>query len=1208
MDDVVPLRFGAPIECRRLVDLRAGGENELRIASGGPSWRADVKELTPAELDLFSEPPGDMLLFDNPRAPGANVRFLVMDRKPSLSAEIRLEAVISRGILEENYAFSCTPAKTAPIDRLVVHFTGHRDNPLSWSIDGLDETRLSARRWTAARAAAAGLTADEEVWEVVLGNRRSMPFELRATRRTRVALGAPGLPLCLASLPDAAAQKASVLVRSLGPQAVEIIDRRANRLPVEPAPAGQIQTARAAYSYDPREEATPHPEPAIVVACGESANPAAWAWDCAVHSRYASDGAGDHLITYKIENAGCQQVNLKLPPPLVRADLREILINKKPATSFADAASDRLTIELPGDVKDIDLSLRVSTSGAPLGTFQRLRPPLLDIGLPVLARHWSVELPPGYATLSAGDDSRADGDEGDSFRRRLLGFVGRGMEQKVFDPFRAREWRELLRPPRGEDLDDGGSRAARKAGWSLYRSNLVDQEAYVTVIHRSVTDVAECLLFLAVVALGMWPSRRAGKRSLKLTIVAILCGTLALTLPAAVAGIFSGGLLGVAFCLLLALVRMPLAAATSRSRRAATGELPSTLTNVIPYGAPILALALLCGVKPVRAEPPREAPAAQLVFIPVNDKREPGAPAERVGGKYLVPESFFSELYSRTGLHVEKPQGWMIAQAAYRAAIAEDAATRDYVVDQLTAEYQIHVFNAPARVRIPLHRDEVNLVPDRALLDDRPVQPDWEADGSALLLDIAEPGEYRLELTLRPNGLPDSAAPGRGFEIAIPRVPTARLEVTVPPSGPPLTIPTALGAVRWEVIPSRWIAELGPADRLAVHWQDASAAASEPIDVQQLQWLKIEQGCVLLNLRLKAKTSTSQSRRLQLKTDASLELLPDPTAAVQPTVTRGGDATQTIDCQMPPSLAPSSTSALDLHFLCTAASSAGVFREPQIEVIASRPGRHWLAVSLDRSLDYQLHGGRAPEAGAVQEFMRNWGNGESAPDLAIGLNGDSADWTMTTHLRKAETSSDQTVLWSFDSDDAQVRFDAQLATVGGNVFQYRLTIPPALHVDSLAVSSEGNPGAPGSRWFDNKDGHLTVFLGGAGTGRQQLQLRGRLAIPKGRSIDLPQFRLENVRIQSSVVRLFQSPRAGIEVNVAAAAGLTEIKTSEEGATPVELGKPVRSFYVDPAKDGKVTVSIKQLQLPPPPATAAQVPKTPRCRNRRFPARPAGSSP
>ena len=83
--------------------------------------------------------------------------------------------------------------------------------------------------------------------------------------------------------------------------------------------------------------------------------------------------------------------------------------------------------------------------------------------------------------------------------------------------------------------------------------------------------------------------------------------------------------------------------------------------------------------------------------------------------------------------------------------------------------------------------------------------------------------------------------------------------------------------------------------------------------------------------------------------------------------------------------------------------------------------------------------------------------------------------------------------------------------------------------------------------------------------------------------------MEDVRIQDSRVRLYQSRRAGIEVHVSAATGLTEIKASEEGAAAAELGQHLRSFYADPAKGDTLTVLIKPLRLPPPPGTAAEIP-------------------
>ena len=195
-------------------------------------------------------------------------------------------------------------------------------------------------------------------------------------------------------------------------------------------------------------------------------------------------------------------------------------------------------------------------------------------------------------------------------------------------------------------------------------------------------------------------------------------------LPAALAGVFSAGLLGTGVCTAVALARRWTAGIGER-RTTASPQIPSTLTNAVPYAAPVLAAIILCHSAAIAAEPPADAAQTYSVFIPVDENQKP------TGGKYLLPETFYSELYRRTALHAEKPQGWMITAAVYRAALAEDAATGEHMVDRLTVDYEIRAFNSPAHVRIPLRREEVSLVPDMSRLDDRPVQPEWDADGSA---------------------------------------------------------------------------------------------------------------------------------------------------------------------------------------------------------------------------------------------------------------------------------------------------------------------------------------------------------------------------------------------------------------------------------------------------------------------------------------------
>ena len=191
------------------------------------------------------------------------------------------------------------------------------------------------------------------------------------------------------------------------------------------------------------------------------------------------------------------------------------------------------------------------------------------------------------------------------------------------------------------------------------------------------------------------------------------------------------------------------------------------------------------------------------------------------------------------------------------------------------------------------------------------------------------------------------------------------------------------------------------------------------------------------------------------------------------------------------------------------------------------------------------------------------------PVAAFRVNGNIADWSITTRVKKTETSGDLRTFWTFDTGVAQLLFNARLATVGGSVFQYRLELPPELRVDSLAITRDG--AAVPSRWLRNQDGLLTVFLGdpapgvnallpGApATGRQRLQLHGQLPLPVKGTIALPQVRLDDVHVQNSVVRLYRREQVAIEV--LAPPGLAEIRAQEDEAGRDELGLPIRAFYL-----------------------------------------------
>jgi hypothetical protein len=238
---------------------------------------------------------------------------------------------------------------------------------------------------------------------------------------------------------------------------------------------------------------------------------------------------------------------------------------------------------------------------------------------------------------------------------------------------------------------------------------------------------------------------------------------------------------------------------------------------------------------------------------------------------------------------------------------------------------------------------------------------------------------------------------------------------------------------------------------------------------------------------------------------------------------------------------------------------------PQIDVVDARPVRRSLAVSIDPALEYQMPGARLQETGAVLEFLNNWGASDTSPEMAFRLNGNAGEWSLITRARRAETSGDQNVSWSFNAQTAEVQLDAQLTTAAGSVFQYRLKAPPTLHVDSIAVLAGGANQA--ARWSQEADGHVTVFLKAPVSGRHEFHLRGQMPLTKNRDLPLPQVRLEEAQIQNSLVSLYRS--RDVLVEVSGGAGLADVKTTADGPQSTgypggDRGRPVRSFYADMA--------------------------------------------
>jgi hypothetical protein len=1175
LDDLVPLRFQASRGDPRLVSLRAAGPYELRLDRGEHLHRVEAADLTTTEREVLGRRPGELIFRDDVEA--EEIEVSLDKRKPMYTAVIRVEAVALGAALQENYVLACAVPKSAEVDRVLVRLAHRRQEPVRWSLEG-DEAAVSARRLPprpgsdrdraspGARVAAAGRSDDGETWELVLRRPPTAAFEIRGVRETR--FDAPR-PINLLSLPEAASQQATLVVRSVGSRALRIQNHRLKPLATAPVPADQYQTARATYQYDPVRDTVDEPEPAIVLSAGgEPAVPAAWAWSCEIRSRYGADGSEDHLAAYRVESAGGGRLRVTLPKGATSPHVRGVWVDQNRVFPRMDPGADppELVVDLPAGKRLSSVEIGWTVGRDRLRAVTVLEPPLPQVDVPVLVRHWTVELPPGYEACDFVADAVASPRRAWSWSQRLLGVLGRAAGQPPFNPLGRDDWLSALEAALGTTRAEARplAAAAEPAGWTAYRLDLADlARGRLAVVHAATIHAVGWLIFLLAAAVGLW--KLAG-RPVVATALAGALGIVAMMCSSCFIPIASAALLGVLFCLVAGLLR-GLRAVRPAGRLpgpdASDQDLPSTISGVLPSGTAVCLAVVLGWAGPLPAALPGKAPPPPYnVFVPVDAQEKPS------GGKYYVPEPLYEQLYVRAGARTEKPQGWLIVDAAYRASLSKEAASQRWLVDQLTADFALRVFDATARVRIPFHRDEATLLPDESRLDGRPVQPEWDADGGGLVVEVAEPGDYRLELALRPT-MRGSAG---GFDLAIPRLVNARLELALPAGAPAVEVPRAVGAVRREEQPPRLVADLGPADRLTVRWPDAAGETAPAVDLEQLLWLRVWPGSVLLDARLRFSVVAGSLRRVSLLADPRLEMLPlagtnAPTARIQ----RPKGQPQIIELSWPRPV--TDAAAVDLRFVCTggapSGSGIGTIRLPQLEALGVRPTRQWLAVSVDPVLEYQVSGGSRAEVVPAAEFLGSWGAAAAAPQWACRLPPGPSAWSLSTHPQQAETTAEGTLAMAFDGHHAELRLEAQLATTSGSVLEQRITVPPGLVVERVSLQTDGSERA--ARWAQAPSGAVTVFLTGPVSGRSSLSLSGVLPAPLGQRVSLPVPVIEGVRVQSLLLEMFRRPEVLLETEHAA--GWTEVKDPPADPRMAGLGRPAQCFRTDESAPGDLSVRV-----------------------------------
>ena len=506
-EEFVPLRL-AGRSTAALVSLAAAEPLRLRAVGPGAPESLEYAALSAEQQNLLNGARGWILRDD---AEAAGLRIVPETLAASYTAAVRVEARVGADRLEEQYTLRCEP-RSPRLDRVVVRFTPARDQPPRFRLVGGEDDDLVARRRADGANPVSAPPTDEagnpaangEVWELELSRPMDGPFEIRAERAVpldRVA------DVSLASLEDAAAQSGTVEVSRSGAVEVRVDSSRLEAIPVEPVPAGSVQTRCAAYRYYPATSLDSGSPPRLVVAVDKQIAAALWVWQLHVQSWYGAAGPSRHVATYRIENAAAEELTLRWPEGLDPADVLAVRVDGRGAAwRLVNADSGEMAIPLPPARRFSTVAVHFEMPFAGLGDVGRIAFPALEPAGPVLSRRWTAWLPPGYRL---GDDAEGCASPGDNLAgaivHRLAGPLAREPNRVLFDPLRWSSWSwrgaDAARLAAAETLAD---RLVRAAG-ALAVSSAAADEGVLTwarlLSHPSLQSSDRTLLVDAV-ALG----------------------------------------------------------------------------------------------------------------------------------------------------------------------------------------------------------------------------------------------------------------------------------------------------------------------------------------------------------------------------------------------------------------------------------------------------------------------------------------------------------------------------------------------------------------------------------------------------------------------------------------------------------------------------------------------------------------------------------
>lgn len=764
-------------------------------------------------------------------------------------------------------------------------------------------------------------------------------------------------------------------------------------------------------------------------------------------------------------------------------------------------------------------------------------------------------------------------------------------------------------------------------GWNPYRQSFpVDIPPTLVVVHQARVAAAHWVAFLAAAALGVCCLRRPPA----VVGLAGIAAMAALWLPIPLVGIASGVLLGLLAAVGLAVVRRsgngperrdsrtgfgPGSSAKSRrlwpgerletdadsapamtgpctaspanpadgpagSRDNAVGEQSSDQPHPHPSpdaGAwrsrppgnlPLLMLALIvaCAGHVVAQDVAHreEKPRTYRVLIPMGEDRQPS------GDKYQLPEGFYNELVRRAEAVSDR---WLIEAAWYEANLTQDAESGRIALPRLEVRYRLRVLAAPAQIPIPVGFEQSRLLADRLRLDGRTIPATWDSTGRALLVNTTQSGVHEVRFEFSPPT--ESRDDWSVLDLPVAAVCDSQLELALPAEPVEVELPSALGQTSSDPDGRVFRAVLGPTERLLLRWKSRSGKRS-PLQAEELLWLKLGNGPVVLNARLKLQSDSPLPETLRIAVDPHLQLVSGSTDA---RLLEAGDSGQPPIVEVRIAAGTSSAQAagenaatVDLQFMLVPGSGVGRTLLPEFNLLGGRVTRRWLAVSVEQGIEWRHELYEPLEVVAPTAFAQAW-QSETAPLAAWSLPNNTTGWSVLAWPSSPIVAAQQRVAVCYGRRTAQVVFDAQLSLQDAWLFDQSISAPPELEVHSVRAVHQQLDWPV--RWSKLPSGRINVFFDRPITNQCRLTIHGELPANANARNSVPVLRVEGAADSPLTWDLFR--RSDTLVEIGAADDLNRVASNETPRNTFVQGIPVGTFQATTAGGASPAVVVRANQ-------------------------------